>query len=417
VAREEAALSGAVAARPREAPVVEAADEQVTLATRRGQVLLAGMTAAHFSHHVSNSLLNPMLPFIRDSFALSYSESGFLVTAFSLSLGMSNAPIGALADRVGPRPVIVVGLLLTGLVSAALAYAGAYWQLLLLLIAMGLIAGSYHAPAAALLTRAFPASSRGAAMGLHVTGGHLSFFITPMVAAALVSLTGTWRTPYLWLAFAPLVTGAAVWYLAPKRHERPLGTSPLAAFREVWGFLRLVGPIIGASILFQMVYAALLAFVTLYLVDARGVPAPIAAVLFGVPQVAGVLGAPLGGTASDRLGRRAVILIGLGAIGPAFYALTLVPNALLLLPLLAIGLAGTLRQTITEVLVMDTAPPARRATILGGYYLLAQPLGGLAAPLLGSLAGGVGIDAAFTSVTLGFAICSLLVALILRRWL
>ena len=37
--------------------------------------------------------------------------------------------------------------------------------------------------------------------------------------------------------------------------------------------MRTVGPLVSASILFQMLYAALLAFTTLYLVDARGMSA------------------------------------------------------------------------------------------------------------------------------------------------
>src|SRR5437870_3048271 len=57
-----------------ESPVVamEAAGEQMTLQTRQGRVLLTGFTTAHFSHHISNSLLNPLLPFIRDTFQLTY---------------------------------------------------------------------------------------------------------------------------------------------------------------------------------------------------------------------------------------------------------------------------------------------------------------------------------------------------------
>src|SRR6266571_209616 len=157
------------------------AKEELTLGSRRGRTLLAGITAAHFSHHVSTGLLNPLLPFIRDSFALSYAQSGLLVSAFSLSLGLSNAPIGVLADRVGSRPIIVVGLLLTGAVRAAL------------------------------LVRAFPARVRGAAMGLHITGGHLSFFATPMVAAILVSASGTWRAPFFWFGLAPILFGVVVW--------------------------------------------------------------------------------------------------------------------------------------------------------------------------------------------------------------
>ena len=37
----------------------------LSLRERRGQALLGTITAAHFSHHVTNSLLNPLLPLIR----------------------------------------------------------------------------------------------------------------------------------------------------------------------------------------------------------------------------------------------------------------------------------------------------------------------------------------------------------------
>jgi MFS family permease len=252
-------------------------------------------------------------------------------------------------------------------------------------------------------------------MGLHITGGHLSFFATPLVAAWLVTATGTWTTPYLWLAFAPVLTGVVVWYLAPRAHERVGGLDRLAVFRELWSVVRTVGPLVSVSILFQMMYAALLAFTTLYLVDARGMSAAFAAAVFGVPQLVGVVGAPLAGHLSDRLGRRTVIVIGMALLGPSLYGLTIVPTELIILPLLAIGVASTMRQTVTEVLVMDSAPAHRRATVLGGYYMLSQELGGLAAPLLGVLAGLLGIAAAFNGATLAVTVLSVAVLLVYRR--
>ena len=127
-------------------PAATTAPPDITLRTGRGRILLGGFTAAHFSHHVSNSLLNPLLPVIRDSFAL------YLRPVGPARLGVQPEP-GAL-QRANRRPgrqgrVAAgdrLGLILTGLVSAAVAFSTEYWHLLALLVVMGLIAGSYHAP-------------------------------------------------------------------------------------------------------------------------------------------------------------------------------------------------------------------------------------------------------------------------------
>src|SRR5207248_2173794 len=199
-----------IADEARAIPSVPAATD-LSLRDTPGRTLLGTITAAHFSHHVTNSLLNPLLPLIRDAFAMSYAESGFAVSAFSIASGLANAPWGILADRVGSRTVIVGGLLLMGAVSVALTTAGSYWQLLFFLLLMGVVSGSYHGPAAALIARTFGARLRGTAMGIHITGGHLSFFAAPAVAGILATATGSWRTPYLWFAIAPIAFGGLLW--------------------------------------------------------------------------------------------------------------------------------------------------------------------------------------------------------------
>jgi MFS transporter, FSR family, fosmidomycin resistance protein len=376
------------------------ASEELSLRSRRGRVLLGTITAAHFAHHTSNSLLNPLLPLIRDAFALSYAQSGFAVSAYSLSLGLSNGPIGLLADRIGSRTVIVVGLVLTGLVSVALAQAGEYAQLLILLLALGIISGTYHAPAAALIARSFSPRVRGSAMGFHITGGHLSFFAAPLLAAYLATTTGTWRTPYLWFAIVPVVLGVLLWLVASPDRQTRAAADLWAPFREIRTVISTIGPLVSLSVAFQVGISAMFAFLALYLVDARGISPALAATAFGFTQLLGVIGAPAGGWLSDRLGRRTPILISLGFIGPSVYLLTLVPNELLVIPLVIFGLAFSMRGTATEVLVMDTAPADRRGAVLGAYYLAAQPIGGIATPIFGAIAGVTGIAAAFSGVGL-----------------
>lgn len=381
------------------------------MGTGRGRAAIFGFAVAHFSHHVTNSLLSPLLPLIAATFGLNYAQQGLAVSAYSIPTGLSNAPMGVLADRVGPRVVLAGGLVLLGLSSVAVSLAGEYWHLLVLLVVMGTISGSYHAPAVALITRAFPERGRGAVMGLHTTGGHLSFFAAPLVAGIIAAATGTWRTPYMLFALAPILSGIALWQLAPRAHSRPPSRGRVAALREIATILRGVGGVVSLSILFQVGFAAFLAFLAVYLVDARGVGVALAAALYGLPQLAGIVGAPFGGWLSDRIGRRAVIAIGLGILGPAVWVFTVTPTELVFLPLLVIGVAGAVRMTVTEVLVAESAPVERRATVLGTYYLLAAEVGGFAAPLLGVLALGIGIAAAFSYMAIALTLLSGVVVL------
>lgn len=390
-------------------------EEELSLRTGRGQALLGSITLAHFSHHTSNSLLSPLLPLIRDTFGMSYAQSGFAVSAFALSSGLANAPWGLFADRVGSRAVIVAGLVLMAGTSVALSLAGSYEWLLLALVVMGIVSGSYHAPAAALIARAYSPSVRGAVMGMHITGGHLSFFAAPLVAGILATTSGSWRTPYLWFAIAPIVCGGLLWLVAPKLHERPEPGDRFAAFREIANVFRDVGPLVSLAMVFQLGLSALLAFLALYLVDARGISPVLAAAMFGVPQLVGVVGAPLGGALSDRVGRKAVILTALAAVGPATWALTLVPNELIVVPLVVIGLAFSMRSVVTETLVLDSAPPARRGTVLGAYYLANAEIGGIGAPVFGLLATAIGIGAAMSYMGLALVALSAIAVVVGRR--
>lgn len=383
---------------------------------RAAPAVVGAFMFGHFTHHVTNSLLAPLLPLIRDSFTLSYAQSGFLVSAFSVSGGLSQAPIGALADRIGSRTVVTVGLMGSALLCFVIGLVDAYWQLLVALVGLGIIAGTYHAPAATLLSQLFPRERLGGVLGVHTVGGNLSFFATPLVAGGLAAATLTWRTPYLFFAIAPLLAGLFLMFTlprVPRREGRALGTA--ATFRELVDVFRVIGPLLGLAILFQMTYAAIFSFLALFLVDARGFEPATAAFFVSAPFIGSLLGSPLGGALSDRLGRKPVIIASLVCMGPAILLFTTVGPELIIPALALMGLVASARQPVVEGLILERAPAERRATTLGAYYFVAQEFGGLAAPGLGVLAGAVGIGQAFGGVALVAALLSGLILLFARR--
>jgi MFS family permease len=385
-------------------------------AATRDARLIGAFMFGHFTHHVTNSLLAPLLPLIRDGFGLSYAQSGWLVSAFSMSQGLSQAPIGVLADRIGSRTVVTIGLLITGLSCFLIGLAGEYWLLLLLLVGLGIVAGTYHAPAASLLARVFEPHRRGAALGMHIMGGNLSFFATPLVAGGLAAATANWRVPYLAFAIAPVVAGLFLMLVLPSFRDRAAGLAESAGFmRELARVFQIVGPLLGLAVLFQMMYAAVLAFLALYLVDARSFERPLAAVMVSLPYIGGLFGSPLGGLLSDRLGRKPVIVASLVCLGPLLLLFTMTPTVALIPLLILMGFVSSTRMPVIEGLLLDRAPADRRATTLGAYYLVAQELGGIAAPVLGVLAGAFGIAETFGGVAVVAACLSFGVLLLQHK--
>lgn len=369
--------------------------------------LLAAFAVAHFAHHVTNSIFSALLPFIRTAFGLSYVETGFAVSAFTIASGITNAPLGILADRLGARRVIVGGFVVLALSSVAIGLASTYLQLVLFLLIMGVASGTYHAPASALIAEVFGRERRGVAMGTHTTAGHLSFFVVPLLAGGLAAAS-TWRTPYLLFAIAPLLCAVLVWRVAPLGVRPAERHSWLATLSDIAGVARAIGPLVSLSILGQVLLSAAFAYLTLYLVDARGFSPIIAAGLYGLPQAAGLVGAPLGGSLSDRFGRPRVLLAGLMLMGPAAWALTITPDWWIVVPLFVLGIGQAIRMTTTEVLVVDNAPPGKRSTILGTYYLVNQPVGGIAAPVFGAVAEVVGLGATFSGLAAAFVALSVI---------
>ena len=360
--------------------------------------LLVAFSVAHFAHHVTNSLLSALLPFmVADGLVTSNTLAGLAVTASAVASGLTNAPLGVLADRVGARKVIVGGLFLIGVASVAIGLSGSYLFLLLGLLVMGIASGTYHAPASALIAEVFPFARRGVALGTHTTAGHLAFFAAPLVAGVLAA-TGSWRTPYVLFAIAPILCGILVLRVAPPGATTSEPHRWLATFADIGRVVKAVGSLVTLSILAQVLISSALAFLALYLVNARGVQPAIAAALFGVPQLAGLVAAPTSGMLSDRFGRPAVLLASLIASGPSLWLLTVMPVELAFIPLLLVGACLSFRATSTEVLIIDNTPVTKRSTVLGTYYLVNQPVGGIAAPIFGAIADAVGIGNAFNGL-------------------
>jgi MFS family permease len=165
----------------------------------------------------------------------------------------------------------------------------------------------------------------------------------------------------------------------------------------------------------QIVFSSVHSYLPLFLVDRHGIAPEYAGIVVGLVAGAGIVGAPLGGALSDRLGRKKVILLSLSLAGPLLFVVIQAPaNIWLLLSLAIYGAIISTRMPAMESLIADVVPPQRRATVLGAYYLMGQETAGVITPVVGSLIDLGSPDSVFIGLAVGLCIVSV-IALAFRK--
>ena len=397
--------------------------------------LIPQFALAHFSYHVGTGVLVPLLPLMRESLGLNYFQSGILVSCYTIAYGLGQLPIAMIADRYSSRLVIIWGLIGISLAGIGISFTRSFLQMIPFFTIMGVISATYHAPASSFISQLFPPQKRGQALGFHHIGGSASFLLTPAMALGVAYLFNSWRAPFLLLAVPSLVVGIILLVTtteikgdvedgdaAPANPDKKAGekeSSGKEARTPIsWSqIIKALGIIAFLSVTIQLFSSGVRSYLPLYMVDRHGISPQLAGLVISLIAGSGIIGAPLGGTLSDRFGRKKVILFSLSLSGPLLFAVTRAPYGIVLLVLLLLyGMTMSVRMPSMVSLIADVVPVGRRTTVMGIYYLIGEEIAGITTPFIGHLIDIYGINLAFTGVALTLCVIPV-VALIFRKHL
>jgi len=355
---------------------------------------------AHFSHHLLTALPVPLLPFIRDDFALDYTRAGLVVSGFSLSYGIGQLPAGWLADRIGPRILITIGICGVALVGFLVGLSQTYIVLIVLLVVMGIAGGGYHPSAAPMISASVEPKNRGRALGFHLIGGGASFFLAPLIAAGIAAVWG-WRGAFIGLAIPTMIFGIIFYVLLGRRAKMSNTQQTISRHPDETpsppGYLRRLVPFIILTTFTQAVTSSTVAFIPLFMVDHFGIGEGTAAAMLAIIYSAGLWASPLGGYLSDRLGGVPVTLATCLITGPVIYLLNLASYSLgISALLLIIGIIMYIRMPTSEAYIIGQAPEHRRSTIYGIYYFAGMEGSGILTPVMGFFIDRFGFYSSFT---------------------
>ncbi|MFI1379516.1 MFS transporter [Embleya sp. NPDC020886] len=167
---------------------------------RQRRTILIAVCVALMAVIASVSGLNVAQPELAVEFDASQSTILWMINVYTLSLAALLLPLGAVGDRLGRKPMLVAGLIVFGLASAAAGLAPSSEVMLAARVVAGIGAAMIMPITLAVITATFPEGERGRAIGVWTGvaggGGILGMFLS----AALVDVAN-WR----WLFVLPVV--------------------------------------------------------------------------------------------------------------------------------------------------------------------------------------------------------------------
>ncbi len=356
--------------------------------------LLPLFLIAHFGHHGVAAMRDSLMPMIRTNLGLNLTQTGFLMTAFSLTSSFSQLPAGWLADRVGARMMVLLGVTGVAIGGFLFGFSNSFTMLVIFSILSALLGGGYHPAAATAISSSVPAENRGRALGIHLIGGTASNMLMPLLVAPVAAIWG-WRMPFKAFTVPIAILGILLYIFIGKRvrvlarRQRQAGSEePIGPTAIQWGTLV---PFMVLAVLDGTVIQTARAFFPFYAVDELFVPEATIPLFVAIPSAVGMFAAPLGGYISDRFGSMKVILMLSFIIIPLLYLMGKTPNvAVFVIMMIVIGFVSSTRSPTAESYIVGNTPEHRRSTMLGIYFFTATEMNALLAPIFGYLIDRVG---------------------------
>jgi MFS family permease len=352
----------------------------------------------YFYQYALRSAPAVMMPQLSEAFGLSAMGAASMVGLFYYGYSPFSLVAGVAMDRLGPKRVVPIGAAAVGI--GALLFASGRSEVAsagrLLQGAGGVFA---LVGAAYIATTSFPASRAatliGATQMFGMAGGSAGQFVVgPMMAAGV-----PWGTFWIAMGIAGLAIGALLFLLLPESKPAdqrddwlPAAAGALSAvFRNPQSILcgMIAGLIFIPTTIFDMIWGVR------YLQEARGLDYASAVLRSSMVPLGWIVGCPLLGFVSDRIGRRKPVIVAGGAVLLASLAWILFGRPDVLPPYVLGLVAGAASGAamLPYTVIKEANPPEISGTATGVINFLNFTFSALLTPIFGwillGVAGGV----------------------------
>ena len=365
------------------APQQAKAQAKVQVKTDESLRTLAAISTAHWVSHFHIFVLPVLFPFLKAQLGVGYIELGFALTVFAVTSGLTQAPIGYLADHIGARKILLIGLTVGGFALIMLGLHLSYGWLIASAVLLGLANSVYHPANYAILSAHMNEARMGRAFSIHTFAGFLGGAVAPAIIAALVAMTGGLGALIVAGAVGPLVALLLLVVGIPDARAADRENADTSTPEQ-----NVITPALIVLTIFFMLLslsgAGIGNFGVVALMSGYGASFSTANIALTAYLGASAIGVLAGGFLADhtkRHGQMAAACFAINAAIVAIIASVNLPSPLLMAAMASAGFLGGVIAPSRDMLVRNAAPPGAAGRAFG-IVSTGFNVGGIISPLL-----------------------------------
>ena len=330
-----------------------------------------------------------LYPFIQEDLKINRAELGLITSGFILGGSVTLLIMGWLADTIGVRKVLPVGMMGMAVGLLLFSQIQSLVQGVLLALFTSALGSATGPPSVKAIMDWVSPQTRGLYMGIKETSVPISGFI----AAALfpfLAMAYSWRTAVIFLGLFIAVSSIVFFALYRDKPVSSIGGARIGLLKSISSLARnrnnwIVGLSTAALLALHFVFVS---YLILFLKDDQGMSTSVAAGFLAIAFIGSVVGRVAWGLISDLLGGRRIEVLAIVSVLSLLcmvFMVWLPLDASSLIIGAVVFVAGTTVlgwAGLPAIIVAELAGPRLAATGFGLLYLVSL-LGAFVPPLFG----------------------------------
>jgi len=185
-------------------------------------LIFLGLCIAQFIIAFSNSLIQPVLSvYANEVLGIEEVGVGMLFTFMGIATLFTTLPMGIVADKIGRKPMLIVGKILDSASAFLIIFSGSFWPLLIVMMIRGFGRGAVNPSITAMFSNVISAEKRGRGMGIFNTFQNVGLVVGSTIGGFLWEFSSS-EMPFIACSVAGLIGVIIVLLMVSEPKQNPM---------------------------------------------------------------------------------------------------------------------------------------------------------------------------------------------------